>query len=159
MKHGAGRQDAETGFRAVFACLGEIVAYARRRGSHDPDAIAAEAMTIAWRKVADVPRDDPRPWLFAMARNLLLAERRHRLALTEASPGHRREDDTVAQPGEREHAGQGSERGMEAGTTARRRIGDALSRELGRTCPRRDEKAELGSCRLRFHPDLAFPGR
>src|SRR5919198_981553 len=55
-------------------------------------------MTIAWRKVADVPRDDPRPWLFATARNLLLAERRHRLALTEASPGHRREDDTVAQP-------------------------------------------------------------
>ena len=74
------------------------MAYARRRGSHDPDAIAAEAMTIAWRKLADVPRDDPRPWLFATARNLLLAERRHRLALTEASPGHRREDDTVAQP-------------------------------------------------------------
>ena len=33
-------------------------------------------MTIAWRRLADVPRDDPRPWLYATARNLLLAERR-----------------------------------------------------------------------------------
>ena len=33
-------------------------------------------MAIAWRRLADVPHDDPRPWLIATARNLLLAERR-----------------------------------------------------------------------------------
>ena len=30
-------------------------------------------MAIAWRRLADVPGDDPRPWLIATARNLLLA--------------------------------------------------------------------------------------
>jgi len=70
--------EAEARFRAVFARLGEVTDYARRRGSNDPDAIAAETMTIAWRRLADVPRDDPRPWLFTTARNLLLAEWRVR---------------------------------------------------------------------------------
>src|SRR4051795_9786667 len=70
------RHDAETRFRSVFAHLGGITAYARRRGSVDADAIAAETMTIAWRRLADVPRDDPLPWLYATARNLLLAEAR-----------------------------------------------------------------------------------
>src|SRR5215468_877504 len=61
---------AEARFREVFAHLPEVVAYARRRGSRDPEAIGAEALTIAWRKLADVPRDDARPWLYATARNL-----------------------------------------------------------------------------------------
>jgi RNA polymerase sigma-70 factor, ECF subfamily len=66
----------EARFRIVFSHLGAITAYARRRGSLDPDALAAEVMTIAWRRLADVPRDDPRPWLYATARNLVLAETR-----------------------------------------------------------------------------------
>jgi len=66
----------EARFRPVFSHLGAITAYARRRGSLDADAIAAEVMTIAWRRLADVPEDDPRPWLYATARNLLLAESR-----------------------------------------------------------------------------------
>ena len=62
----------------MFAHLGLLSAYARRRGARDPDAIAAEAMAIAWRRLSDVPRDDPRPWLIATARNLVLADhRRH----------------------------------------------------------------------------------
>lgn len=60
----------------MFGHLGLIAAYARRRGAHDPDEIAAETMAIAWRRLADVPTDDPRPWLIATARNLLLADRR-----------------------------------------------------------------------------------
>src|SRR5437868_4734894 len=56
---------AETMFAEVFAHLGLLTAYARRRGARDPDAIAAEAMAIAWRRLADVPRDDARPWLIA----------------------------------------------------------------------------------------------
>jgi RNA polymerase sigma-70 factor, ECF subfamily len=72
------RTTAEARFRAVFAHLGAVTAYARRRGSPDPEAIAAETMAIAWRRLADVPTDDARPWLFATARNLLLAEWRGR---------------------------------------------------------------------------------
>src|SRR4029450_5634875 len=66
----------EARFRPVFSHLGAVTAYARRRDSLDADALAAEVMTIAWRRLADVPEDDPRPWLYATARNLLLAERR-----------------------------------------------------------------------------------
>jgi RNA polymerase sigma factor (sigma-70 family) len=68
------RRPAEERFREVFAHLGAVTAYARRRGSRDADGIAAEAMSIAWRRLADVPRNDPLPWLYATARNLLLAD-------------------------------------------------------------------------------------
>jgi DNA-directed RNA polymerase specialized sigma24 family protein len=69
------RHAAEARFRDVFSHLGAVAASARRRGNNDADAVAAEVMTIAWRRLADVPVDDPRPWLYATARNLLLAER------------------------------------------------------------------------------------
>ncbi len=71
------RETAEERFRVVFSHLGSVAAYARRRGSGDPDAIAAEAMTIAWRRLVDVPVDDSLPWLYATARNLVLAETRN----------------------------------------------------------------------------------
>jgi len=67
---------SEERFADIFRHLGAITAYAQRRGSRDADAIAAEVMTIAWRRLADVPRDDPLPWLYATARNLVFAERR-----------------------------------------------------------------------------------
>src|SRR5947209_12950745 len=70
------RHGAEERFSSVFAHLGAVTAYARRRGSPDADGLAAEVMTIAWRRLADVPEDDARPWLFATARNLVLAEAR-----------------------------------------------------------------------------------
>lgn len=65
---------AEARFGEVFVHLPEVIAYARRRGCRDPEAVGAEVLTIAWRKLADVPAGDARPWLFATARNLLLAE-------------------------------------------------------------------------------------
>jgi DNA-directed RNA polymerase specialized sigma24 family protein len=70
------RGTVEARFAEVFAHLGFITTYARYRGARDPEGIAAEAMAIAWRRLADVPRDDPRPWLIVTARNLLMAERR-----------------------------------------------------------------------------------
>ena len=76
MSNQSDRQSAEARFREVFSHLGAVTAYARRRGSRDPDGIAAEAMTIAWRRLGDVPADDPLPWLYATARNLVLAEAR-----------------------------------------------------------------------------------
>ena len=74
--HQRGRDAAQARFAEVFAHLGFISAYARRRGARDPDGIAAETMAIAWHRLADVPRSDARPWLIVTARNLLLAERR-----------------------------------------------------------------------------------
>src|SRR5437867_11275857 len=72
-------ESPEAQFAAVFAHFDPLVAYAARRGSGDPEAIAAETMTIAWRRLSSVPVDDPRPWLFVTARNLLMAERRRDL--------------------------------------------------------------------------------
>ena len=60
-------------FLRIFAHLATVTAYARRRGSTDPDSIAAEAMTIAWRRLDAVPAD-PLPWLLGTARNLLLEQ-------------------------------------------------------------------------------------
>jgi RNA polymerase sigma factor (sigma-70 family) len=74
MTHNLDRPAAEDRFHAVFSHLGAVAAYARRRGHMDAEAVAAEVMTIAWRRLADVPVDDPRPWLFATARNLVLAD-------------------------------------------------------------------------------------
>src|SRR5690242_14192239 len=79
-------QVAEERFRTVFAHLGSVTAYARRRGSKDADAVAAEVMTIAWRRLADVPEDDPLPWLFATARNLVFADTRRSSHLVAGDP-------------------------------------------------------------------------
>ena len=65
----------EAKFAEVFRHLAAIVRYAAGRGSSDPEGIAAETMTIAWRKLDTLP-PDPRPWLFVTARNLVMAERR-----------------------------------------------------------------------------------
>src|ERR1700735_4536571 len=67
---------AEGRFVEVFTHLDFIVQYARRRGGRDPDGIAAEAMAIAWRRLADVPTDDPRPGLILTTRNRRWAEHR-----------------------------------------------------------------------------------
>ena len=75
-RHPAHSDAAQERFSRVFDHLGLITAYCRRRGAADPEAVAAETMMIAWRRLGDVPVDDARPWLIATARNLLLAERR-----------------------------------------------------------------------------------
>src|SRR5947199_226946 len=53
----------EARFRGIFAHLGAVTAYAARRGSRDPDGVAGEVMTIAWRRLTAVPKDDPLPSL------------------------------------------------------------------------------------------------
>jgi DNA-directed RNA polymerase specialized sigma24 family protein len=68
------REGAERRFTELFDHLGLVIAYARRRGGLDPDGTAAEVMTIAWRRLPTVPDGDPRPWLLATARNLLMNE-------------------------------------------------------------------------------------
>ena len=81
------RSAVEARFAQVFAHLGFITSYARHRGARDADAIAGEAMAIAWRRLADIPVDDSRPWLINTVRNLLLAERRRAPAAGSRSLG------------------------------------------------------------------------
>ena len=81
------RSAVEARFAEVFAHLGFITSYARHRGARDADGIAGEAMAIAWRRLADIPVDDSRPWLINTARNLLLAERRREPATGSRSLG------------------------------------------------------------------------
>ena len=51
-------------------------------------------MTIAWRRLDDVPADDPLPWLYGTARNLVLAEARRSAPAAAAAP----EGEHVDQP-------------------------------------------------------------
>ena len=50
----------------------------RRTLPHHADDVVAEAFLTAWRRVADLPADtsDARAWLFGIARNCLLNQRR-----------------------------------------------------------------------------------
>lgn len=79
-----GVMDAESRFRALFLdAYPALRRYARHRGlsGADGDDLVAEVLTIAWRRLDDVPADDPLPWLFATARNVwrngLRRARRH----------------------------------------------------------------------------------
>jgi RNA polymerase sigma-70 factor, ECF subfamily len=55
-----------------------VLAYAMRRTQTVADAedVAAETFTIAWRKLAVIPSDEPLPWLYAVARRVLANQRR-----------------------------------------------------------------------------------
>ena len=53
------RAAAEERFDGVFSHLDAVARYARRRGARDPDNVAAECMTIAWRRLDDIPGGRP----------------------------------------------------------------------------------------------------
>jgi RNA polymerase sigma factor (sigma-70 family) len=64
--------DAERRFSALFRdSYAAVRRYAHHRGlsGADADDLVADVFTVAWRKLGDVPSDDPLPWLFAVARN------------------------------------------------------------------------------------------
>ncbi|MCB0829304.1 MAG: sigma-70 family RNA polymerase sigma factor [Solirubrobacterales bacterium] len=73
---GRDKDSPEQQFERVFAHYGMIEGFARRRGSRDSAAIAAETLSIAWRRLDELDPHACRPWLLATARNLLLAEYR-----------------------------------------------------------------------------------
>lgn len=85
----------EARFGRVFDHLEAVANYAARRGSDDPEGIAAETMAIAWRRLSSVPDREPRPWLFVTARNLLMAERR---AAGRQTPLRPERADALAEP-------------------------------------------------------------
>lgn len=58
------------------AAYPDLVRYFTRRGvPNDADELTAEVFVIAWRKMPD-DLDDPRPWLFGVARKVLGNARR-----------------------------------------------------------------------------------
>jgi len=66
--------DPESRFRALFASAYPALGrFARHRGLSDVDAedLVAGTLEVAWRRIGQVPEDDPLPWLFAVAHNLL----------------------------------------------------------------------------------------
>ncbi|MFC3996224.1 RNA polymerase sigma factor [Nocardiopsis sediminis] len=48
----------------------------RRVGPDRADDVAADTFAVAWRRRAKVPADNPLPWLYAVARNIILARGR-----------------------------------------------------------------------------------
>lgn len=52
--------------------------FARRVGREPAPDLAAEVFLVAWRRLDAVPCDDPLPWLYVVARNVLANDRRAR---------------------------------------------------------------------------------
>lgn len=79
--------NADERFRALFReAYPALQRYAHHRGlvGADADDLVADVLTVAWRRLDQVPADDPIPWLFAVARNVWrngLRSGRRRLAL------------------------------------------------------------------------------
>lgn len=65
-------------FESIYrAHLGQVLAYARRRvqSPEEAEEVAAETFTVAWRQLDEVP-DEPLAWLYAVARNTVMNQRR-----------------------------------------------------------------------------------
>lgn len=73
-------------FESVYRHHSMVIAYCRRRGSHDPEGIAAETMAIAWHRLEELEVRECRPWLIATARNLMYEEYRARARTSNVDP-------------------------------------------------------------------------
>ncbi len=91
--------DPAARFRAIFdVAYPALGRYALYRGVSRADAedLVGATLEVAWRKIDEVPMDDPLPWLYAVERNLLMNLRRSnvrhttlraKLPTAEATPG------------------------------------------------------------------------
>jgi RNA polymerase sigma-70 factor, ECF subfamily len=70
--------EQEERFRRVFdGCYQPLCAFARRRVSAgDADDLVAEVLTVAWRRLDDIPADAALPWLYGVARKVLANQHR-----------------------------------------------------------------------------------
>jgi RNA polymerase sigma factor (sigma-70 family) len=70
--------DDSVRFRALFdAAYPAVRRYVLYRGVGDrADDVVAETFLVAWRRLDDVPEDDPVPWLLGVARNVWLNQLR-----------------------------------------------------------------------------------
>lgn len=68
-------------FRALFeATFAPVRRYVHHRGvpASRADDVVAETFLVVWRRLDDVPHDDPLPWLLAVARNVARNDHRSR---------------------------------------------------------------------------------
>ncbi|MEV0392314.1 RNA polymerase sigma factor [Polymorphospora rubra] len=49
-----------------------------RLGGEDAEDLVAEVFAVAWRRLAEIKVGEERPWLFGVARRLVMQHRRHR---------------------------------------------------------------------------------
>ena len=90
--------ERERRFEAVAADVYEpLQRYLRRRASAaDAGDVLSEVLLTVWRRLEDVPSDDPLPWSYGVARRCLANHRRgdsRRERLTERIITHRLPDD------------------------------------------------------------------
>jgi RNA polymerase sigma-70 factor, ECF subfamily len=96
--------DARVRFSQMYGALyGRIHAYAQRRvGTEAADEVAAETFLVAWRRLDAIP-SEPLPWLYGVARNIVLrhharharqAAAREALELERPAPAPADGDDT-----------------------------------------------------------------
>ncbi|WP_150250817.1 RNA polymerase sigma factor [Nocardiopsis deserti] len=89
---------------------GDVYRYAvRRLGEDRADDVAAETFGVAWRRYDRLPKDQPLPWLYGVARNVIRARlrgerRRGEVLSAEADAGVPDASDTVRQVEERDTA-------------------------------------------------------
>jgi RNA polymerase sigma-70 factor, ECF subfamily len=71
-------QERRRQLEALFTGYGrDVLAYARRRiDVTTADDVLSEVFVVAWRRLEEVPAEDPLPWLLACARRVLANERR-----------------------------------------------------------------------------------
>ena len=72
----AAERDATDRFSEMYGALyGRVHAYAERRvGRQAADEVAAETFLVAWRRLEAIP-GEPLPWLYGVARNVVLRHR------------------------------------------------------------------------------------
>ncbi len=72
----AAERDARVRFSEMYGALyGRIHAYAERRvGAEAADEVTAETFLVAWRRLDAIP-SEPLPWLYGVARNVVLPRR------------------------------------------------------------------------------------
>lgn len=75
-----GMDDDRARFEALFnRHYGALMRYATRRlGSEQAADVVSETFLVAWRRLAELPPDDPLPWLYATARHVIGNEMRSR---------------------------------------------------------------------------------
>jgi RNA polymerase sigma-70 factor (ECF subfamily) len=72
------RTSSDARFAALAQRVGEPVRryVARRALPHQVDDVVADVFLVLWRRLDDVPTDDPLPWAYGVARNCLANTRR-----------------------------------------------------------------------------------
>ena len=74
-----GRSISPEEFEKLYgATVRDVLNYVRRRSHRDVEDLVAEVYAVAWRRRNDLPAPMlRRPWLFGVARTLLMADGRH----------------------------------------------------------------------------------